>query len=174
MKFFNFLFLYLFIFFNSHIYAEIIDNKKITNKDFDVWRVSCEEDEMLGKIRCKLFVEMSNNTTFFVSPKGVNKILVVSKNIYYDKGIFLKVDNHSLIESKPFSDVKYGVVEFNKSDIELIFKQMQTGKYVYIRYYIKDKSSVDGFREITLKFSLNDFKEALDYYNKQINKYNIY
>ena len=51
---------------------------------------------------------------------------------------------------------------------------MQTGKYVYIRYYIKDKSSVDGFREITLKFSLNDFKEALDYYNKQINKYNIY
>lgn len=172
MKFFRYLILLLiFISFNSSILAEIIDNKKITNKDFDVWRVSCEEDEMLGKIRCRLFVEITNETTFFVVPYVKNKILMISKDGYYDKSVFIKVDNNRLLESKPISDLKYGIIEFNESAGDLIFRQMQIGKFVYIRFYVKDKSSVDGCKEMTVKFSLDEFKDALDYYDKQINKY---
>lgn len=158
-------------FFNLPSLAEVIDSKKIINKDFDVWRVSCEEDEMLSSIRCRLFVEITNDTTFFVTPNGNNKILIISKDGYYDKSVFIKIDNNELLASKPLSDLKYGAVEFNKADPESIFKQMLTGRFVYLRFYIKDKVSINGYKEMTVKFSLNEFKNALDYYNKQIKKY---
>lgn len=158
-------------FFCLSSWAEIIDSKKIINKDFDVWRVSCEEDEMLGKMRCRLFVEVTGDTTFFVIPNENNKILIISKDGYYGKSVFVKVDNNKILASKSLSDLKYGAVEFSKTDLDLIFKQMQTGKFVYLRFYIKDKVSVNGYKEMTVKFSLNEFKNALDYYNKQIKKY---
>lgn len=172
LKFFRYLILLLVVTFSSlSSWAEIIDSKKIINKDFDVWRVSCEEDEMLGKMRCRLFVEVTGDTTFFVIPNENNKILIISKDGYYGKSVFIKVDNNKLLVSKSLSDLKYGAVEFSKTDLDLIFKQMQTGKFVYLRFYIKDKVSVNGYKEMTVKFSLNEFKNALDYYNKQIKKY---
>lgn len=172
LKFFRYLILLVVAtFFCLSSWAEIIDSKKIINKDFDVWRVSCEEDEMLGKMRCRLFVEVTSDTTFFVIPNENNKILIISKDGYYGKSVFIKVDNNKLLASKSLSDLKYGAVEFSKTDLDLIFKQMQTGKFVYLRFYIKDKVSVNGYKEMTVKFSLNEFKNALDYYNKQIKKY---
>lgn len=158
--------------FTQNLLAEVIDNKKITNKEFDIWRVSCEEDEMLENIRCKLFVEITDGTTFFVNPNGENEILIVSKDAYFGKNVFLKVDNGKLIESKPISDLKYGIINFEKNDITKIYKQIQNGQYIYIRFSIKDNSSIDGNREITIKFSLSEFQKAFAYYNKQINKYN--
>lgn len=163
--------MFISIFFSLSTFAEIIDNKKITNEDFDVWRVSCEEDEMLSRIKCRLFVEITEGTTFFVIPDGNNKILLISKDGYYDRSVFIKVDNNRLVESKSFSDLKYGIVDFSKSDVDVVYRQMQTGKFVYIRFYIKDRASIDGFKEITVKFSLDEFKDALEYYDKQINKY---
>ncbi len=172
LKFFRYLILLVVAtFFCLSSWAEIIDSKKIINKDFDVWRVSCEEDEMLGKMRCRLFVEVTGDTTFFVIPNENNKILIISKDGYYGKSVFVKVDNNKILASKSLSDLKYGAVEFSKTDLDLIFKQMQTGKFVYLRFYIKDKVSVNGYKEMTVKFSLNEFKNALDYYNKQIKKY---
>ena len=44
---------------------------------------------------------------------------------------------------------------------------------MYLRFTIKDNTSVNGFREITAKLSLTEFQKALIYFNKQINKYNF-
>ena len=168
---------YIFIFFILFIHqtkAEIIENKKIINKNFDIWNVSCEDDEMLNDIRCRLFVEITEKTTLFINPQSnENKILLVSNDGYYDKKFYVKVDNNKLIESQVFNTSKYNIVNFTQANINSIYSQLQKGQYFYIRFTIKDNSSVNGFKEITAKFPLAEFQRALVYFNKQVNKYNF-
>ena len=84
--------------------AEIIENRRIINKSFDVWNVSCEDDEMLNYVRCRLFAEITEKTTFFVSPQSNNnKILIVSEDGYYDRRFFIKIDDNGLITSNNFT-----------------------------------------------------------------------
>lgn len=165
-------FLLFFIIFIPCSNGEIINNKKIINKDVDIWRISCKEDEMLNDIECRLFLEITEGTTLFINPK-TNKILLVSTDGYYNKRFFVRVDNNKLIKSKPFINNKYNIVDFENSDTSEIFSQIMQGQKFYIRFTIKDNLSVNGFKEITAKFYLAEFQKALVYYNKQVNKYNF-
>lgn len=159
---------------NSAFSTEIIENKKIINKNFDVWNVSCEEDEMLKYVRCRMFAEITENTTFFVNPQSNdNKILIVSKDGYYDRKFFVKIDTNGLITSNNFIVNKYNLVNFNPKDIKNIYNQLHNGVFMYLRFTIKDNMSANGFKEITAKVSLAEFHKALAYFNKQINKYNL-
>lgn len=151
--------------------AEVIDNKKITNMDFYVFRVSCREDEMFKNIECLVFMEITKETIILLNPHGEYAILMISKDAFPGKMVFMRVDNGRLIKSKPMSDIKYGIVEFEKSDIARLYRQMNGGQYLYIRYFIKDRTRAEGYREITLKVPLGGFSKALEYYNRQITKY---
>lgn len=154
--------------------AEIIENRKIINKSFDVWNVSCEDDEMLNYVRCRLFAEITEKTTFFVNPQSNNnKILIVSEDGYYDRRFFIKIDDNGLITSNDFTVNKYNIVNFSPKDIKNMYNQLQKGITMYLRFTIKDNTSVNGFREITAKLSLTEFQKALIYFNKQVNKYNF-
>ncbi|MBO4956245.1 MAG: hypothetical protein J6C50_00175 [Rickettsiales bacterium] len=162
------------VFFIQQAKAEIIENEKIFNKTFDIWNISCEDDEMLNDIRCRLFVEITAHTTLFINPQSnENKILLISNDGYYDRKFFIKIDNNKLIESQIFANNKYGIVNFSQNDINTIYSQLMKGQNFYIRFTIKDNSSANGFKEITAKFPLAEFQKALVYFNKQINKYNF-
>ncbi|MBR2140786.1 MAG: hypothetical protein IJ853_00310 [Rickettsiales bacterium] len=167
-------FLLLLILFATTAKAEIIENKKIINKSFDIWNISCEDDEMLNDIRCRLFVEITEKTTLFINPlSNDNKILIVSADGYYDRKFYIKIDNNKLIESQVFSNNKYNMVNFAQADINSIYSQLQRGQHFYIRFTIRDNSSANGFKEITAKFPLAEFQKSLIYFNKQVNKYNF-
>lgn len=154
--------------------AEIIENKKVLNKSFDVWNVSCEDDEMLNDINCRLFVEITGGTVFFVNPLSIeNPVLVSSEDSFFNKKMYIKIDGNRLISSLPITGNRYSIVNFNQSDLKLISNQIKTGKYLYIRFTIKDITSPNGFKEITAKISLAEFQKALTYHNSQINKYNF-
>lgn len=158
----------------TSINAEIIENREIINKKFDIWTVSCEDDEMLNYIRCRLFVEITDGTTLFVNPQSTqNPILLVSNDAYFDRRFFIKIDNNKLITSNDFINNKYGIASFNSADLKTIYNQINTGNFIYIRFTIRDNSSVNGFKEITAKISLAEFQKALIYFNKQVNKYNF-
>ncbi|MDR2077498.1 MAG: hypothetical protein LBP39_00865, partial [Rickettsiales bacterium] len=115
-------------------WGEVIANKKIVDKKFNVWNVSCEEDEMLGKIRCIMFVEITNKTTILVNPHNNHKILLISKDGYSGKNFSMKVDNGKLIVSKPLSDEKYGIVNFSDEDLKNLFEQIKSGSNLYMRF----------------------------------------
>ena len=171
---FKFYILLVFLFCCASIKAEIIENREVTNKKFDVWSVSCEDDEMLNYIRCRLFVEITEGTTLFVNPQSTeNPILLVSNDAYFDRRFFIKIDSNKLITSNDFINNKYGIASFKSNDLKTIYDQIHTGNYIYIRFTIRDNSSVNGFKEITAKISLAEFQKALIYFNKQINKYNF-
>jgi hypothetical protein len=169
------LFLTIFVWtIQSSATAEIIENKKILNKSFDVWNVSCEDDEMLGEIACRLFVEISEGTTLFVNPNSSeNKILLVSSDAYYGRKIFVRVDNNKLISSQIFVTNKHNIVNFEANDLKTLYSQIKTGKDFYIRFTIRDILSPNGFREITAKLSFAEFSKALAHYNVQMSKYNF-
>jgi hypothetical protein len=50
---------------------------------------------------------------------------------------------------------------------------MKGGNSFYMRFAIGDSSLPEGFREITIKFSLGEFQKAFTYYTEQLNKYYI-
>lgn len=167
-------FLFFIVFNINYTKAEIIENKKIINKSFDIWHVSCEDDEMLNSIRCRLFVEITAGTVLFINPySNENPILLVSEDAYYDRKIFVKIDNNKIITSQPALNNKYSMIVFSQNDLKTIYNQIRTGKIFYIRFTIKDTTSPNGFKEITAKFSLAEFQKALVYHNNQINKYNF-
>ncbi|MDR1425934.1 MAG: hypothetical protein LBI70_03000 [Rickettsiales bacterium] len=153
--------------------GNIIANKKITNRDFGVWRVSCEEDEMFEHIRCVIFVGVSENTTIFVNPYNRSPVIVVSKDCYPEKSIFVKVDANKPVISKPMRDAKYGLISFREEDAKKLFGQIKSGNHFYMRVFMKKPTSPEGFEEITIKFPLLEFQRAFTYYEEQVNKYYV-
>ncbi len=168
-------FLAMIILFNiNSTKAEIIENKKVLNKSFDLWNVSCEDDEMLNDINCRLFVEVTGGTIFFVNPlSNENPVLISSEDSFYNKKMYIKIDNNKLISSLPIIGNRYNIVGFSQNDLKTISNQIKSGKYLYIRFTIKDITSPNGFKEITAKISLAEFQKALIYHNNLVNKYNF-
>jgi hypothetical protein len=153
-------------------HAEIIDNEKIIQKKFDIWAVSCEDDEMFYKIRCRMFVEVTNGTTIFVNPNSIsNKLLFVSTDAYPDTKAYVKVDNGKLYESDVIAQNKYNFIRFQTPSIKELYELMRTGEYFFIRFTIKDILSTNGYKEITAKISLAEFQKAFVFFLNQRNKY---
>jgi hypothetical protein len=153
--------------------CDVIANKKVTNKDFGVWNVSCEEDEMFGSIRCVLFVEITEKTVIFVNPYNKIPVLMISKDSYPGRNIFIKVDNNKLIVSKPTVDGRYGIISFGDRDTRNMLDQVKSGSNFYIRFAMRKSTFPEGFKEITVKFSLSEFQRAFTYYVEQVNKYMV-
>ncbi|MDR2777430.1 MAG: hypothetical protein LBB24_01515 [Rickettsiales bacterium] len=169
----NFFLITLVLLFGGVARGDVIANKNITNRDFGIWNVSCEEDEMFENVRCIIFVEITEETTIFVNPYNVTPVLVISKDSYPGKAVFVRIDNNKLIASKPTQDGKYGIVSFEAKETKNMFEQIQSGNYFYIRFAMKKSTFPEGFREITVKFPLSEFRKAFTYYEKQVNKYSV-
>lgn len=162
----------LFIFFIKIINSEIIDNKKITTKKFDNWIVSCENDEMFNKIKCQMFVEITDGTTIFVNPNSKeNKLLFISKDIYPDTNIYIKIDDNKLYESEITTQNKYNFIKFKQEYLNEMYTQIRTGKILFVRITIRDKLDSNGFKEITVKIPLAEFQKAFVFLLEQRNKY---
>ena len=148
------------VFFIQQAKAEIIENEKIFNKTFDIWNISCEDDEMLNDIRCRLFVEITAHTTLFINPQSnENKILLISNDGYYDRKFFIKIDNNKLIESQIFANNKYGIVNFSQNDINTIYSQLMKGQNFYIR--LKIIRLLMGLKKLLQNFLWQNFKRHL-------------
>lgn len=129
---------------------------------------------MLNEIDCRLFVEVTGGTTLFVNPlSNENPVLISSKDAYYEKRMYVKVDANRLIASQPININKYGLINFTQSEMKALQNQIKNGSNLYIRFTIKDLTSPNGYREITAKISLAEFPKALVYHNNQMNKYNF-
>jgi hypothetical protein len=152
--------------------AEIIDNKKIIDKKFDVWSVSCENDEMFYKVKCRMFVEITSGTTMFVNPNSVsNKLLFISSDVYFDTKAYVKIDDGKLYESDLIIQNKYNFIKFSAQSIRDLYDEIRVGEYFFIRYTVKDRISATGFKEITAKISLAEFQKAFVFFLNQRNKY---
>lgn len=166
MNFKNFLFLFLFAVGINFATAEIIDNQKVTNKEFGSWVVSCKEDVMLNENSCKLFANILDESTLFVNPNNArNKIVIISKEILNGDKIIFRVDKNNLIESEIANDNRYNIVEMSIEDKGQLLEQMKTGNNLYARFNIRDDSNKNGTKQITARFNLADFSKALIYYN---------
>jgi hypothetical protein len=154
--------------------AEIIDNERVINKKFDVWNVSCEDDEMFYKIRCRMFVEITSGTTMFINPNSVSdKVLFVSKDAYLETKSYVKVDNGKLYDSDLVTQNKYNFIKFPAQSVKELYDGMRTGEYFFIRFTVKDNISATGYKEITAKISLAEFQKAFVFFLNQRNKYDI-
>lgn len=166
MNFKSFLFLFLFVFGINFATAEIIDNQKVTNKEFGSWIVSCKEDVMLGENSCKLFTNILDGSILFVTPNNTeNKIVIISKEILNGDKIIFRVDKNNLIESELATDNRYNIVEMSVENKGQLLEQMKTGDNLYARLNIRDDSGKNGMKQITARFNLADFSKALIYYN---------
>jgi hypothetical protein len=153
-------------------WSEVIDNKKVTGKRFDVWNVSCEDDEMLSRIKCRMFVEITSGTTVFINPNSTtNKVLFVSTDAYVDTKAYVRVDGERLYESEPIMQNKYNIIKFQTAVIKELYDAMRTGEYFFMRFTIKDAMSATGYKEITVKIPLAEFQKAFVFFLNQRNKY---
>jgi hypothetical protein len=153
--------------------CDVIANRKVVNRDFGIWNVSCEEDEMFENIRCIMFVEITEKTIVFVNPYNKIPVLIVSRDSYPNRNIFVKVDNNKLLVSGSTADEKYGIVSFSDRDAMAMFNQISSGNNFYMRFAMRKSSFPEGFKEITVKFPLSEFKRAFTYYEEQVSKYPV-
>ena len=165
------------LFFTKNVFsAEIIENKKIIDKTFGNWQVSCEDDVMLSTIRCKLFAEIMPDTFLFVTPDNLfdNQILVVSGNILYNTRMMLKVDYNKLVQSKNYNSNQYKILIFDIKDKNRIFDEMVKGEFLYIRFSVAndDKSAISDKKEVTVRLTLTELGSAIKFYLDSITKYN--
>ncbi|MDR2760680.1 MAG: hypothetical protein LBB09_02425 [Rickettsiales bacterium] len=158
--------------FASNAGAEVIDSKKVIGKRFDVWNVSCEDDEMLSKIKCRMFVEITSGTVMFINPNNSSdKILFVSTDAYTDTKVYVRIDGEKLYESEPIIQNKYNIVKFQTPILKELYDMMRVGEYFFMRFTIKDTMSAVGHKEITVKIPLAEFQKAFVFFLNQRNKY---
>ena len=166
------LFFVCFLCFSYKVKAEIIANENIITKKFDIWTVSCKDDEMFSSINCRMFVQVTDGTTIFVNPNSnYNRLLIVSNDAFPNTKAYIKVDNSQLVSSESFIQSKYNFVKFTVKQLDFIYNKMRLGKNLYIRFTVKDKLSANGYKEITAKVSLAEFQKAFVFFLNQRNKY---
>jgi hypothetical protein len=155
----------------SSIKGEVIANRKIDNHIFGLWKVSCEDDEMLEQIRCVLFCRPTIETLLVINPYHHKPLLLLSGDSYIPGDFFLRVDNQDLVVSKGLRDERYKIINFAEKDIITLLQQLQHGNNLYLRFRLKDMALAEGFREVTSKLPLKEFQKALLYYQQQLDKY---
>ena len=172
----RYLFLFFVILINNSFSSEIIDNIKEEKKEFKDWNVSCQEDIMLNKIKCRLYSNFYKNTSsIYIQPNNIiaNQAVILIPNALLNSTVSIKIDKNNIIESDIIDNSsQYGIIPFSPKIQKKIFNQIQNGDILYIRFFIKDLKSKNGKKEITNKISLMEFQKALLYYETQMNKFN--
>jgi len=159
---------FFFIFyFTVNANSEVIDVKN-EEKNFGEWKVICEIDDMMSYAHCKIaskFFDNSSVITLQPFAKFANQFFIIIPNIAHGSFVKIRVDQNDLILSKNISAKDFGLIPLEDSQKNNLFLQMKTGDFLFLRFNIKGQQ-----KEITTKINLQDFRDALEYYNHRASK----
>ncbi|HSQ97402.1 MAG TPA: hypothetical protein VLL98_01645 [Rickettsiales bacterium] len=162
-------FIFYFLFSGNLFASSLIDNVSKEEKKFSDWTVSCEEDEMMEKVNCKIFALFFNeNSSIYIQPnnKVANQVVIIIPTAKEGSNIKFKVDQNALISSDIIvKNDEYGIAPFSPSKQKTMLNQIKVGQSLYIRFTVSDPQSANGEKEITAKISLAELPELLTYYD---------
>ena len=157
----------LFFYFIFNANAEVIDVRN-EEKNFGEWKVICEIDDMMSYAHCKIatkFFDNSSVITLQPFAKFANQFFIIIPQISLGSFVKIRVDQNDLILSKNISAKEFGLIPLDDLQKNNLFLQMKTGDFLFLRFNIKGQQ-----KEITAKINLQDFRDALDYYNNKASK----
>lgn len=167
-----FCFIFYFLFSNNLLAATLIDNISKDEKKFGDWTVSCEEDEMMEKVNCKVFATFFNeNSSIYIQPnnKVANQVVIIIPTAKEGSILKFRVDQNDLISSDNIvKNDEYGIIPFSPSKQKAMLNQIKVGQSLYIRFTVSDPQAANGEKEITTKISLVEFPELLTYYETKV------
>lgn len=155
-------------------FAEIIENRTKEEKNFGPWKVICERDIMMGEISCKSFAKFYNDmATVYIQPhnKYSNQVVVIIQSAAMNTVTKLKIDQNPIIKSELVTKDNYGLIPFSNRQQKHIFRQLQEGQNLYIRFFVPLAEGSDKNKEITVRLSLEEFNDMIAFYNKATGKY---
>ncbi|MBM3589874.1 MAG: hypothetical protein FJX30_00660 [Alphaproteobacteria bacterium] len=151
--------------FKNSAFAEIIEPRN-EEKSFGDWKVYCEIDDMMSTAHCKIasrFYDNSSVISLQPTNRFANQFFIIIPKIKLGSFVKIRVDGNDLILSKNISNKDFGLLAIDNSQKNNLFNQMKSGEYLFFRFNVNDSE-----KEITVKLSLQDFNQALDYYNKKV------
>ena len=157
----------LFFYFIFNANAEVIDVRN-EEKNFGEWKVICEIDDMMSYAHCKIatkFFDNSSVITLQPFAKFANQFFIIIPQISLGSFVKIRVDQNDLILSKNISTKEFGLIPLDDLQKNNLFLQMKTGDFLFLRFNIKGQQ-----KEITAKINLQDFRDALEYYNNKASK----
>lgn len=147
--------------------AETIDIQKEENV-FGDWKVYCETDVMMNNSHCKIAAKFFDNTSVItIEPtiKFFNQLFIVIPQIKSATFVKIRVDKGDLILSQNINDNDFGLIRLEDNRKNDLYRQMKNGDFLFFRFNVKNSD-----KEITIKLSLKDFRNALNYYNSMVSK----
>lgn len=162
------IFLLFFISFSlsiSNVLAKIVEIQQ-DEKTFGDWKVYCETDIMMDNSHCKIATKFyENNSVITIEPtaKFFNQLFIVVPNIKTSSFVKIRIDKNDLILSDNIKAKDFGLVRLDDAKKNILYGQMKDGDFLFLRFSIKGSD-----REVTTKIDLNDFREALNYYNSRV------
>ena len=151
--------------FKNPAIAEIIEPRN-EEKSFGDWKVYCEIDDMMSTAHCKIasrFYDNSSVISLQPTNRFANQFFIIIPKIKLGSFVKIRVDRNDLILSKNISNKDFGLLAIDNSQKNNLFNQMKSGEYLFFRFNVNDSE-----KEITVKLSLQDFNQALDYYNNKV------
>jgi len=151
--------------FKNSAFAEIIEPRN-EEKSFGDWKVYCEIDDMMSTAHCKIasrFYDNSSVISLQPTNRFANQFFIIIPKIKLGSFVKIRVDRNDLILSKNISNKDFGLLAIDNSQKNNLFNQMKSGEYLFFRFNVNDSE-----KEITVKLSLQDFNQALDYYNNKV------
>jgi len=165
----------LVIFSSINVEAEIVENIKKEVKEFDDWKVICDNDVMLEEIKCKVSARFYNDTSsIYVQPKNkyTNQVVIIIPPAAPVTKVKIRVGENDVVESQEIKKEDFGVVPMEDKYRKNLLKQMKMENgYLYIRFVVKDNVNVEGVKEITERISMAKFSQMLEYYEDRSNLY---
>ncbi len=140
--------------------AEIIDVKD-EERQFGDWKSFCKLDAMMSVMDCKIASKFyENNAVITIEPKEnlSAKLNIVIPQVRIGESVKVRVDKNNLIQSKAVANKDFSSVPLGEEQKDLLYSQMLNGEFLYLRFNLRDTE-----KEITVKLSLKDFRNALVY-----------
>jgi invasion protein IalB len=145
--------------------AEIVEIEK-DEETFGDWKVYCETDVMMDNSHCKIaskFFDSSSVITIEPTAKFFNQLFIIIPQIKIGSFVKIRIDQNDLILSDNIKDDNFGLISLNDSKKNDLYHQMKDGDFLFFRFNVRDSE-----KELTIKISLKDFRNALDYYNSRV------
>ncbi len=134
-------------------------------KQFGQWKVFCEIDEMMDSAYCKIankFFDQTSVLTIQPTKNSASQFFIIIPQIEIGNFVAARIDNGDLILSRNILKKDFGMIPFEDAQKNSLFLQMKKGDFLYFRFKLQNND-----KEITVKLNLNDFRDALNYYNKR-------
>lgn len=158
------------VFFSSfaqYSQAEVIDIKN-EEKIFGDWKVFCETDVMMDISNCKVAAKFYENLAVInvePGPKFINKLFIVIPQLVPGSVVKLRVTGYDIIVSNPVQANDFGLIVLTNQQKADLYRQMRKGKDLFLRF-----TTYNSDKEITVRLSLTEFRNAMSYYNSKVNQ----